>query len=61
MRLFPLIFLVAVLSCNQATKKNTSYTLRVKGSESLFKTFEALKSDYESVQDTVNNSLGWRG
>jgi phosphate transport system substrate-binding protein len=40
-----------ILSCSQ--KKAKSYELRVKGSESLYDTFVALKSGFEKNQDSI--------
>jgi phosphate transport system substrate-binding protein len=40
-----------ILSCSQ--KKAKSYKLRVKGSESLYDTFVALKFEFEKNQDSI--------
>lgn len=58
MRKLILIPFVAVLFCAcDTTKTPPAYTLKLRGSESMHETFNALKSDFEKMQDTLTIAL----
>lgn len=48
----PAVFIFLQISCS-SIKKEEKAVLRIKGSESMHETFNALKKDFEKVQDTL--------
>lgn len=47
---------ILLLSC-EWSKSPQTYTLRIRGSESMHETFDALKNDFEKMQDTLTIAL----
>ncbi|MEQ9230214.1 MAG: phosphate ABC transporter substrate-binding protein [Cyclobacteriaceae bacterium] len=55
-KLWIALWMVALVGCNTPTQNN-SHTIRIKGSESMISTFEALKWDFEQSQDSIKIQL----
>lgn len=56
MRILQFCFIIILsfhFSCESNQKQQTKYTLKLKGSESMHSTFDALKYEFESQQDSV--------
>lgn len=53
---YSLVSLLLINSCNDLHKPKT-YSLRLKGSESMYETFLELKNDFEKIQDSIEVSI----
>ncbi|MBU2912796.1 MULTISPECIES: PstS family phosphate ABC transporter substrate-binding protein [Reichenbachiella] len=51
-RLLPAVIIILQFSCSSVTREKQ--VLKIKGSESMHETFDALKRDFEKLQDTLS-------
>lgn len=55
-KLWMTVLVMAVIGCSQ-TKEKKTHVVKIKGSESMISTFEALKWDFEQSQDSIKIQL----